>query len=232
MHAFHSNPSISPSPTLFLLHLLLLHLLLPPQILNPMSAVPQESLDQIFYKAATEHGFEAKEIPEAVLKQLVEITLLGPTAYNCFPMRIVFVKSAEGKEKLATALMEGNKQQTAEAPVTAIICFDTEYEEQMDVTMPFVPGAKNYFKGESHDPAMLRNGNLGGGYFILAARALGLGAGAMSGFDNAKVDELFLKDIKDGKWKSNFLVNLGYPVVAKRYPRAPRLSFEDATEYA
>ena len=196
-----------------------------------MSVFTTEHFDALFTKAHTEHGFLPQEVPQELLQQAVDMALLGPTAFNCLPMRIVFVKSAEGKEKLSACLMEGNRQQTAEAAVTAIICFDEEYQEQLPKTMPFVPGAKDYFPPgtDGHKGAMLRNGNLQAGYFIMALRALGLGCGPMSGFSNDAVDAAFLADTK---WKSNFLINIGYPVVEKRYPRAPRLSFEEATKLA
>ena len=197
----------------------------------PMSSiVSTESLNQIFYNAHTAHGFQAKPVDEALLHKALELAQLAPTAYNTCPKRVVFVKSAEGKEKLNKCLMEGNIPQTSEAPVTAIVCFDTEYIQKLPELSPFFD-AKAVFDANPAwvQPTMVQNGNLQGGYLILALRAVGLDVGPMSGFDNAAVDAAFLQGTT---WKSNFLINIGHANAEKNYPRGPRLAFENATKFA
>jgi 3-hydroxypropanoate dehydrogenase len=158
---------------------------------------------------------------------------MPPTSLNCSPMRVVFVKTAEGKAELKPALSPGNADKTMAAPVCAIIAYDTQFHEQIPTLYPPVPAAREWFVGENNnaarETAAFRNGTLQGGYFILAARALGLDCGPMSGFENAKVDAAFFPD---GQFKSNFLCNLGYGDVSKLHPRGPRLSFEAACEFA
>jgi 3-hydroxypropanoate dehydrogenase len=148
---------------------------------------------------------------------------------NTQPMRIVFVRSKAAKEKLAPALSPGNLDKTLKAQVTAIISYDSRFYEHLPKTFPNNPKAKENFAGEEKkamvDKVALRNGSLQGAYFIIAARGLGLDCGPMSGFDNAKVDAAFFPD---GRWKSNFLINLGKADPAKVFPRNPRLSFEEA----
>jgi 3-hydroxypropanoate dehydrogenase len=191
-----------------------------------------QSFEEMWTAAQTEHGFDSsKPVPEELLQKIVELTLLGPTAYNCSPIRLVVVKSEEGKAKLDATLMDGNKAQTKQAPVTLIVCLDHDYETHLPKLMPFVPGCEAYFAKDtpSHSPAMVRNGNLQGGYLIAAIRALGLGAGPMSGFDQAAVDAAFLEG---SSWKSNFLINVGYALTEARYPRAPRFAFEEVAKIA
>jgi 3-hydroxypropanoate dehydrogenase len=194
-----------------------------------MSIAP-ESIDKIFTNAHTVNGFHAKPVEDALLQKALELAQLAPTAFNCCPMRVVFVKSDEGKEKLKKCLMEGNVAKTMEAPVTAIVCFDTEFVAKLPELCPAFD-AKAVFDSAPPmvEPTMLRNGNLQGGYLILALRAMGLDCGPMSGFDNAAVDAVFLEGTT---WKSNFLINIGYGVAEKTWPRAPRLPFETATKFA
>jgi 3-hydroxypropanoate dehydrogenase len=148
---------------------------------------------------------------------------------NTQPMRIVFVRSKAAQEKLAPALSPGNLDKTLKAQVTAIISYDSRFYEHLPKTFPNNPKAQENFAGEEKkamvDKVALRNGSLQGAYFIIAARGLGLDCGPMSGFDNAKVDAAFFPD---GRWKSNFLINLGKADPAKVFPRNPRLSFEEA----
>jgi 3-hydroxypropanoate dehydrogenase len=144
-------------------------------------------------------------------------------------MRAVFVRSKAAKDKLAPALSPGNLDKTMKAQVTAIIAYDARFYENLPKTFPNNPKAKDGFEGEDKKPMVdrvaLRNGSLQGAYFIIAARALGLDCGPMSGFDNAKVDAAFFPD---GRWKSNFLINVGKADPAKIFPRNPRLSFDEA----
>ncbi|MEW5863371.1 MAG: malonic semialdehyde reductase [Pseudomonadota bacterium] len=185
------------------------------------------SLDVIFRTARTQNGFLDHPVSDAQLRALYDLLKWGPTTMNSQPARFVFVRSKEAKEKLRPALSPGNVDKTMAAPVTVIIAYDTRFYENLPRTFPNNPSAKAAFEGKDAHIATtaLRNGSLQGAYLIIAARALGLDCGPMSGFDNAKVDEAFFPD---GRWKSNFLCNLGRGDPAKVFPRNPRLDFEEA----
>ena len=187
-----------------------------------------KSLDAIFRQARTHNAFSGP-VTDAQLRELYDLMKWGPTTMNTQPGRIVFVRSKEAKEKLRPALSPGNLDKTMAAPVTAIIAFDLMFYENLPKTFPHRPDAINGFKGEGkqagNEKTAFRNGSLQGAYFIVAARALGLDCGPMSGFDNAKVDAAFFPD---GRWRSNFLVNIGKGDPARVMPRNPRLSFEEA----
>ncbi|MDD4977142.1 MAG: malonic semialdehyde reductase [Gallionella sp.] len=189
--------------------------------------LPQAALDQLFLQAHTLNAWQDKPVADELLQRLYDNLRWAPTSMNCSPARIVFVKSADAKAKLDTALMEGNRAKSMAAPVTAIIAYDTRFFEQLPKLFPPNPKARDMFAGNAAlaDITAFRNGTLQGAYLILAARALGLDCGPMSGFDNAKVDELFFAGTT---YKSNFLCNLGYGDVKGIYPRAPRLSFAEA----
>jgi 3-hydroxypropanoate dehydrogenase len=184
------------------------------------------ALDQLFRTARTQNAFLDKPVEDSQLRALYDLLKWGPTAANATPARIVFVKSKEAKAKLAPALSEGNLAKTLAAPVTAIVGFDQDFHEKLPYLFPHAD-AKSWFEGprEGRHEAAFRNGSLQGAYLILAARALGLDAGPMSGFDNAKVDEAFFGGTGI---KSNFLVNLGYGDSSGVFPRSPRLSFDEA----
>ncbi len=185
------------------------------------------SLDLIFRNARTHTAWQNKPVEDAVLRQAYELAKLGPTSANMCPMRIVFVKSKAAKEKLKPGLGEGNVEKTMAAPATAIIAMDIHFFEQLPKLFPFAD-AKAWFKDLPEnilEYVALRNSSLQGGYFMLAARAVGLDCGPMSGFDNAKVDAAFFAGTTV---KSNFLCNLGYGESAKLHPRAPRLAFDEA----
>jgi len=156
------------------------------------------------------------------------LILFFATSANSSPARFVFVRSAEAKERLLPAMAPGNVEKTRAAPVTVIIAHDTEFHEKLPKLFPQAD-ARSWFAGNQPliDTTAFRNGTLQGAYLIIAARALGLDAGPMSGFDNAKVDQEFFPD---GKTKSNFVVNLGYGDHAKLFPRNPRLPFEEAAQ--
>ena len=188
-------------------------------------ALDAASLDQLFRTARTYNAFTG-EVSDDTLRQLYDLLKFGPTQANTTPARFVFVKSAEAKAKLGPALDEGNYKKTMAAPVTVIIGRDEDFHEKLPYLFPHTD-AKAWFDGpqEGRHEAAFRNGSLQGAYLILAARALGLGAGPMSGFDNAKVDEAFFAGTAI---KSNFLVNLGYGDPAGVFPRSPRLSFDEA----
>jgi 3-hydroxypropanoate dehydrogenase len=191
--------------------------------------VNDEALDVLFREARTYSAWLDKPVPDELLRRAYDQAVFGPTSANTQPMRIVFVKSPEAKERLRPALMEANVAKTMAAPVCAIIAFDMQFHELIPRVFPDRPQYAAVFAGEEklklRETHAMRNGSLQGGYFILAARALGLDAGPMSGFDNAKLDAEFFPD---GRWKSNFLCNLGYGDPSKLRPRAPRLPFEEA----
>jgi len=191
--------------------------------------IDETALDVLFRTARTQNGFVDKPVTDDQLRQLYELAKWGPTTQNSQPMRVVFVRSKEAKDKLAPALSPGNLEKTMKAPATAIIAYDTLFYEHLPRTFPNNPAAKNNYEGEEKKPAVektaLRNSSLQGAYFILAARAVGLDCGPMSGFNNAKVDEAFFPD---GRFKSNFLINLGYGDPSKVFPRNPRFGFDEA----
>ncbi|HZZ01491.1 malonic semialdehyde reductase [Paraburkholderia sp.] len=185
-----------------------------------------QALDQLFREARTHNGWQTKPVDDAVLKQLTELVLLGPTSANSSPGRFVYVKTPEGKEKLRPALSPGNLEKTMAAPVTVIVGMDLEFYEHLPKLFPHAD-ARSWFAGNNKAIAdtAFRNSTLQGGYLILAARALGLDTGAMSGFDAAKVDEAFFAGTTV---KSNFLINLGYGDPSKLFARSPRFSFDEA----
>src|SRR5215831_13841194 len=192
-----------------------------------MSRAGEEDLDLIFRKARTHSVWLDKPVDDALLRQVYDLAKMGPTSANMSPMRIVFVRSKEAKEKLKPALDAGNVDKTMKAPVTAIIAMDIHFYEQLPKLFPHVD-AKEWFKDQPEsvlEYIALRNGSLQGAYFMLAARSLGLDCGPMSGFNNARVDEAFFAGTTV---KSNFLCNLGYGDASKLYPRSPRLSFDEA----
>ncbi|WP_433852590.1 malonic semialdehyde reductase [Stenotrophomonas nitritireducens] len=188
------------------------------------------ALDQLFRTARTQNAFQDRPVEDSQLRALYDLLKWGPTAANATPARFVFVKSAEAKQKLAPALSEGNLAKTMAAPVTVIVGYDEDFHEKLPYLFPHTD-AKSWFDGprEGRHEAAFRNGSLQGAYLMLAARALGLDAGPMSGFDNAKVDAAFFAGTAI---KSNFLVNLGYGDPAGVFPRLPRLSFDEAARIA
>lgn len=184
-----------------------------------------QALDQLFREARTHNGWQPVDVPDALLKEAVELTKMGPTSANVLPLRIVFVKSPEGKARLKPALMAGNVDKTMAAPVTAILGHDTKFYELLPRLFPHAD-AKSWFVGNeafANDTAY-KNGTLQVAYFILALRALGLDTGPMTGFDNAAVDAAFFPG---GQIKSNVLVNIGYGDASKLFPRSPRLAYDE-----
>jgi 3-hydroxypropanoate dehydrogenase len=189
-----------------------------------------KALDTVFRTARTQNGLSGT-VSDAQLRQLYELLKFGPTTMNTQPARFVFVRTKEGKEKLRPTLSPGNLDKTMAAPVTVIVAMDTQFYEFLPKTFPNNPNAKAVFEGkdETNKTVILRNGSLQGAYLIIAARMLGIGTGPMSGFDNAKLDAAFFPD---GRWKSNFLCNLGDGDPSKVFPRNPRLTFEEACRLA
>ena len=184
------------------------------------------ALDQLFRTARTQNDFLDQPVTDAQLHALYDLLKWGPTSANMSPARFVFVRSVAAKEKLRPALSEGNLAKTLAAPVTAIVAHDEDFHEKLPYLFPHTD-AKSWFDGprENRRAAAFRNGTLQGAYLILAARALGLDTGPMSGFDNAKVDAAFFAGTTI---KSNFLVNLGIGDPRGLFPRSPRLSFDEA----
>lgn len=193
-----------------------------------MNAIDQAALATLFLDARTQNGWTSAPIDDELIKRLYDLCKMGPTSANCSPGRFVFVRSPEAKARLEPALSSGNKAKTMSAPVTVIAAYDGEFYEHLPKLFPH-GDARLWF---TSSPALsqetsFRNGTLQAGYLILAARALGLDAGALSGFDNAKVDAEFLCGTP---WKSNFLINLGQGDRTKLFDRLPRLDFDDACQ--
>jgi 3-hydroxypropanoate dehydrogenase len=190
------------------------------------TALSNESLVQLFTGARTHHAWQDKPVADALLREVYGLAKWGPTSANCLPMRIVFVKSKSAKEKLLAAVMGGNVEHVRAAPVTAIIAYDQKFYDELPTLFPAFDARSMFVSNPSmSEQSAFRNSSLQGAYFILAARALGLDTGPMSGFDNAKVDQAFFEK---SSWKSNFICNLGYGDAAKLHPRGPRLGFEQA----
>jgi 3-hydroxypropanoate dehydrogenase len=191
----------------------------------------QTDFDQLFFDAHTHNAWQDKPIADELLRRLYDTLRMGPTSMNCCPARIVFVKSKAAKEKLNPVLMEANRAKSLAAPVTAIIGYDTRFFEKLPRLFPNNSKASSMFESNAAlaDITAFRNGTLQGGYLILAARAVGLDCGPMSGFDNAALDQLFFAGTSV---KSNFLCNLGYGDPKGVYTRNPRLEFADACSIA
>ena len=197
-----------------------------------------EALDALFRKARTYTSWLDKPVSDEVLHQLYDLMKWGPTSANCSPARILFLRTHEAKQRLLPALSPNNVDKTMQAPVTTILAYDLKFYENLPRLFPHNPGAREWFSNspELAEVTAFRNGTLQGGYFILAARSLGLDCGPMSGFDNAKVDAEFFSAAENepafappaSRIKSNFLCNLGYGDASKLFPRNPRLAFEEA----
>ncbi len=189
-----------------------------------------DALNTLFMEARTHNSWTDQAVDDETLERIWEIARMGPTSANCSPARIVFVRSAEAKGQLHDCLAEGNIDKTMAAPVTAIIGHDMAFFEKLPTLFPHTD-AKSWFVGNDDLIAAtaFRNGTLQGAYLMLAARAVGLDCGPMSGFDNDAVDARFFAgtDVK-----SNFICNLGYGTAEGLYPRAPRLAFEEACRIA
>lgn len=188
-------------------------------------ALSPETLARLFTEARTHHGFTDRPVPDDLLRKLYDVAKWGPTAFNMTPARFVFVRSPEGKARLAEALLGSNVEQTMQAPVTVIVATDARFYDELPRLFPAFDVRALYADDEAGaHTAGFRNASMQGAYLLLASRALGLDSGAMSGFDNSRVDALFFPD---GRWRSNFLVNLGYGS-GTVYPRGPRLDFDEA----
>jgi 3-hydroxypropanoate dehydrogenase len=193
-----------------------------------MAQLSDAALAQLFLDARTHREWREGDVTHAELRKLYDLLKMGPTAMNCQPARFVFVKTREAKERLRPALMQGNVEKTMSAPVTVIVAYDAEFHTKLAKLWPHMPDAARDIAAMPKDAQTsmaLLSATLQGGYLIMAARALGIDCGPMSGFDRDKVDQAFFPD---GSWKSIFLINLGHGDASKLYPRGPRLDFEEA----
>jgi 3-hydroxypropanoate dehydrogenase len=200
------------------------------QTLSHVAALDDRALDQLFREARTHNGWQDRPVSEALLRQAVDLAKMGPTSANASPMRVVFVRSPEGKEKLKAALAPLNVEKTMAAPVTAIIGHDLAFYDLLPKLFPHAD-ARAWFAGNDAliaDTAY-RNGTLQGAYLLLALRAVGLDVGPMSGFDAAKVNEAFFAGTPV---RVNFIANIGYGDQSKLFPRSPRLDFEEMARFA
>jgi 3-hydroxypropanoate dehydrogenase len=193
--------------------------------------IDSAALDTLFREARTHYKWQDRPVSDEILRQLYDLVKMAPTSANASPARFVFVRSAEGKEKLRPALSAGNLDKTMTAPVTVIVAWDERFYDKLPVLFPHAPDAKSWFTGSAAfaEATAFRNSSMQAAYLILAARALGLDTGPMSGFDNAKLDEAFFAGTG---WKSNLLVNLGYGDASGLFGRLPRLSFDEAADLA
>ena len=192
-----------------------------------MKPISSDALKQIFTDARSFSAWLAQDVSDQMLQDIYDLMKWGPTSANCCPVRIVFVKAGAYKEKLISCLAAGNVAKVQAAPVTAILAQDEKFYEQLPKLFSHAPAMREIFakdKGLAESTAF-RNSSLQGAYFILAARALGLDCGPMSGFDNKKLDALFFAGTS---WKSNFICSVGYGDKSKLFPRLPRLGFDES----
>ena len=195
------------------------------------SALNDQSLDQIFRSARTFNGWADRPVEDATVREIYDLMKWGPTSANCSPARFVWVRSADGKATLAGLAAELNKAKILQAPVTVIIGHDLDFAGELPKLMPHAAERmQQYFAAPGvAEVTAMRNGTLQGAYLIVAARALGLDCGPMSGFDNAGVDKAFFSGTRI---ESNFICSIGYGDTASVFPRNPRLKFEEAGRWA
>ncbi len=192
-------------------------------------AVNDEALDTIFRSARTQNKWQPKPVSNALLMAVYDLMRLGPTSANCSPARFVFLTTPEAKERLAKFASAGNAPKIRSAPATAIIGYDLDFAEKLPQIFPHDLTAKTWFTDPKvEEVTAFRNGTLQGAYFIVAARALGLDCGPMSGFNNAKVDEEFFSGTRV---KSNFICSVGHGDPSGVFQRNPRLSFDEACKF-
>jgi 3-hydroxypropanoate dehydrogenase len=194
-----------------------------------MNRLDEKSIDLLFREARSQNGWLDRPVSDAQLRELYEIMKYGPTSMNTSPARIVFLHTPQARERLIPALSPGNVDKTRAAPVCAIVAHDLEFYRQLPKLFPHKQDAATIFEGKQEliESTAFRNGTLQGAYLIMAARALGLDCGPMSGFDAQKVNQEFFPG---GDFKVNFLCNIGYGNRSKVLGRLPRLAFEDACE--
>ena len=190
-----------------------------------IKTIDAASVAQLFTEARTHNAFLDKPVPDELLKKAIELAKMGPTSANQSPLRVLFLRSAEAKERLRPALSPGNLDKTMNAPVVAITAYDEQFYEHLPFLFPHAD-AKSWFSGKPAFAARaaFQNGTLQVAYLIIALRAVGLDTGPMTGFDNSKVDAEFFPE---GHVKSNVLINIGFGDAEKLFPRSPRFSFEE-----
>lgn len=192
-----------------------------------MNAIDEQATQQLFTEARTHSYWQDRGIAAETLREIYNLTSMGPTSMNTLPARFVFLTTPAAKQQLLPALAEGNQEKTLAAPVTVIVAHDPKFYTELPELFPHMNGADQMFADNTAlaEVTAFRNGTLQGAWLIMAARALGLDCGPMSGFDNAKTDEIFFGN---KGWKSNFLVNLGYGIEDKLHERGKRLDIETA----
>ncbi len=191
--------------------------------------LPDAALNQLFREARSQNGWRDEPVSATEIRALYELTKMGPTTANSCPARFVFLASDDAKARIKPFLIDGNIEKSLTAPVLAIIAHDVEFYEKIPQLFPHNPGAKDWFSGSEAfaEETAFRNGSLQGAYLIMAARALGLDCGPMSGFDNGGVDKEFFAGTT---WKSNFICGIGHGDGSKIFARSPRLSFDEACQ--
>jgi len=191
-----------------------------------MTTLSDEGLRLLFLDARTHNGWNGQPVSDADVKRIFDTMKMAPTSANCSPARFLFLRTPAAKERLKPALLSGNVDKTMGAPVVAIVGYDLEFYEHLPKLFPHNQTARSWFTSNAKlaETTAFRNGTLQGAYFIIAARALGFDIGAMSGFDNAKVDAEFFPD---GTVKSNFLINIGHGDPSKIFERSPRWQFDE-----
>ncbi|MFE1591002.1 malonic semialdehyde reductase [Streptomyces sp. NPDC059402] len=198
---------------------------------GPLPRIPAEAGAALFTDARTAYSFADTPVDDATLTSIWELARWAPTAANTQPLRVLYVRTAEGKERLLPHLDEGNRPKSASAPVVAVLAVDHRFHEHLPHVLPVRPEMKEFFEGEPAQREAITsfNGPLQAGYFILAVRALGLAAGPMAGFDPAGIDKEFFAD---GDWHSILVVNIGHPAGPPAFDRMPRLAHEHALDWA
>lgn len=193
-----------------------------------MNAIEDAALDQVFRQARTHSHWQDRPVPPELLRRVYDLARMGPTSANACPARFLFITTPEAKRRLEPCLSEGNRAKTMAAPVTVVVAQDLDFIDTLDRLYP-PADARSWFAGNEPliQQTAFRNSTLQGAYLMLAARALGLDCGPMSGFDNARLDAAFFPE---GRVKSNFLVNMGYGLTARLHPRLPRLDFDEACQ--
>jgi 3-hydroxypropanoate dehydrogenase len=195
-----------------------------------MTMIDNTALAALFNEARTFSYWQERDVPDGIIEDALKMAMLGPTSGNCQPMRLVLVKSKEAKERLLPCVSSGNSEKVRTAPVTAIVAYDTQFYEYLPRLFPH-NDARSWFTSNEAlaTETAFRNSSLGGAYFIVALRALGLDCGPMSGFNPKAVDEAFFPD---GRHRVNFLMNIGYGDRDKLHPRLPRLDFAEIASWA
>jgi len=195
--------------------------------LTDAKIITDEALDLLFREARTHRAWLGKPVSDSLLQAVYELAKMGPTEANMQCMRIVFVKSKEAKDRLAPYMDKGNLEKTMTAPATAIIAYDEEFYERMKDVQPDAKDPRSWYAGKDNSVKLIRSSSLGGAYVIMAARALGLDCGPMSGFNADGI----AKEFFDARaCKVNFLINLGYGDASQLKPRLPRLGFDDVCQ--